>query len=878
MFPPDDPAYDYKTLANIADYMDVIMYEQHHNEGKPGPIASFNWMKESLERLPIPASKRIISLGAYGYDWTVGKSSSAKALTFHQVMMLADRHHLKVEWDTASSHPYLRYKKGNEEHIVWFLDGPAFYNQLRLIRQYGAEGIAFWRLGSEDPAVWDLLKGKQNSVSAMEKITSPIPEYIGDGEILSVSAEAKQGSRSVELEQGNWIQNVDYRSPSAPLQVQRFGKTGEKKIALTFDDGPDSKYTEQILDILKEHNVKASFYITGENAVLNPGLVERLYEEGHEVGNHTYSHPHLGQVSPLRVQLELHSIQRLFQAFTDHTMTTFRPPYQVESEPQKWDEILAMVRGHRYGYTMISKNIETFDWQNPPSEKITERTIKQLNLGHIALLHDAGGDRSATVKALPVLIRELKAKGYQFVTASELTGKSREQAMPSIQPEEKIYMPFAKAVYTVSGLFQHSFTFMIYAGIGLGFVRVAILMYFSFRQRMKIKRRNRWLKRGSELIEYNPLVSVVIAAYNEEKVINKTIHSVLRSKYAPLEVIIVNDGSKDQTEAVIKREFSGNPQVHVITQPNSGKTAAINLGYRFAKGEIIISIDADTLIADNTVPLLVRHFQDKKVAAVSGNVKVGNVRNLLTLWQHVEYITGFNLERRAFDNLNCIPVVPGAIGAWRKKAVEEVGYFQHDTLAEDTDITITLLRHGYKVQFEDHAFAYTEAPEDLKSLIKQRIRWIYGTLQCLWKHRGALFSREQKALGLVSLPNMWIFQYGVQTFSLFVDLLFVLSLFTEYAVNTATFYIGFLLFDLLAAYFAFRQEKENPKPLIWLFIQRFVYRQLMSYVVVRSFISAFKGVSMGWNKLTRKGHVQLDQGPWSRESDRFGEKDYSLQL
>ena len=856
--PLRDPAFDLVSLSEYADYLDIILHEEHHEEGTPGPVASFNWVKQSLENLPVPPSKRIISLGTYGYDWTVESNTPAKSLTFDQVMLLARQHHLNIEWDPASNNPYLRYKKGNEEHIVWFLDAPAFYNQLRLVRHYGAEGIAFWRLGSEDQAIWHFINEDPDAVSDIEQIASPIPEYIGDGEILFVTDTEKKGRRHTDLQSGNWIQTVDYRTPSSPLLIQRFGHTGEKKIALTFDDGPDSTYTAQILDILKEHNVKASFYITGRNAVLHPDLVERLYEEGHEVGNHTYFHPHLGQVHPLRVQLELHLTQRLFQAFTDHTITTFRPPYQVESEPQTFDEIRAMVRGSGHGYTMISKNIETFDWQNPPSEEIVKRVQDQLNLGHIALLHDAGGDRTATVNALPSLIETLKAEGYQFVTASELIGKSGNEAMPPIQPEEKIYMPFVKAVYTVWGLFQHSFTFLIYAGIGIGFVRVAFLMYFSFRQRIKFKRRVKWLNRGAGLIDFHPMVSVVIAAYNEEKVINKTIHSVLKSHYDRLEVIIVNDGSTDRTESVIKREFYGNPKVRVITQPNSGKTAAINRGYRLAKGEIIVSIDADTLIAEDTIPLLVRHFQDDKVAAVSGNVKVGNVRNLITLWQHVEYITGFNLERRAFDDLNCIPVVPGAIGAWRKNAIEEVGYFKHDTLAEDTDITITLLRHGYKVEFEVLALAYTEAPEDLKSLIKQRTRWIYGTLQCLWKHRGALFSREQKALGFVSLPNMWIFQYGVQTFSLFVDLLCLLSLFTEHAVTTLSFYIGFLLFDLLAAYFAFRLEKESPKPLIWLFIQRFVYRQLMSYVVIRSFYFAFKGISVGWNKLNRNGHVQLE--------------------
>lgn len=855
--PVDDSAYDYEALASIVDYVVVMLYEEHDQEGKPGPLASFSWTQEALQQLPIPESKRIISLGSYGYDWTIGSNKPAEGLTFSQVMALVNRHNLSIQWDASSNSPYIRYKKGKEEHVIWFLDAATFYNQLQMIQRDGAAGVEFWRLGSEDESIWDILKNTANTTKKIEKFSNPIPEFTGDGEILRVTASAKEGRRVLKFEHG-WVKDVQYRTASAPLQVRKLGKTNKKKIALTFDDGPDPTYTPQILDVLKENRVKASFYLTGQVAVLSPGLVERLVEEGHEVGNHTYTHPHLGQVSPLQVELELNSMQRLFQAFTGRTMTTFRPPYQVESEPQKLDELLAMERGSKYNYTMISKNIETNDWATNSTEKIVQAALKQLKNGHIVLLHDAGGDRSATVKALPILISELKARGYELVTVSELLeGISTEQSMPPIQPQEEIFMPFVKAVYTVVSVAEHSFTFLIYAGIGVGFIRVFFLVFFSFRQQRKIKQRTRWLDRGATINDFRPLVSVVIAAYNEETVINKTIHSVLQSKYEQLEVIIVNDGSTDQTEAVITNEFHGNPKIHVITQENSGKTVAINKGFRFAKGEIIVSIDADTLIAADTISLLVRHFQDEKVAAVSGNVKVGNVRNLLTLWQHVEYITGFNLERRAFDSLNCIPVVPGAIGAWRKKAIEEVGYFKHDTLAEDTDVTITLLRRGYKIHYEDKAHAYTEAPEDLKSLIKQRIRWIYGTLQCLWKHRGALFSKEQKTLGYISLPNMWIFQYGVQTFAVFVDFLWVLSLFTEHAATTFVFYVGFLLFDTLSALFAFRLEKESSKPLVWLFIQRFVYRQMMSYVVIRSFLSAFIGAPMGWNKLKRNGNVKL---------------------
>lgn len=540
-------------------------------------------------------------------------------------------------------------------------------------------------------------------------------------------------------------------------------------------------------------------------------------------------------------------------------MLTFRPPYQSDAEPDKKEEILSLLKAQQLGYTTVGHMIDTSDWKNISSEAIVRQVMTGLPNGNIILMHDAGGDRSNTVNALPKMIENLRKQGYQFVTISQMMGKTRDQVMPPIHPSERPFADFNEVIFSAVKIWQQGFTYVLYISIGIGFIRVLFLMVFSYKQRVQLRKRRR--KQNFTVIQndFRPLVSVVIAAYNEEKVINHTIHSVLKSDYRPLEVIIVNDGSTDRTEEVILNEFGNHPDVWVITKPNGGKTDAVNLGYCVAYGEIIVSIDADTIIAENAISMLVRHFTDVKIAAVSGNVKVGNVKNLLTLWQHIEYVTGFNLERRAFDKLNCIPVVPGAIGAWRKSAVADVGYFRHDTLAEDTDITLTLLRHGYRVQFEDQAYAYTEAPEDVKSFLKQRTRWIYGTLQCLWKHRGALFSGEQKSLGFVTLPNMWGFQYGVQMLSPFVDLLCIFSLFTDYATKTLVFYILFLIFDMLAAFFAFSLEKESPKPLIWLFLQRFVYRQFMTYIVVKSLVLALKGVPVGWNKLVRKGNVSMEQ-------------------
>ncbi len=428
--------------------------------------------------------------------------------------------------------------------------------------------------------------------------------------------------------------------------------------------------------------------------------------------------------------------------------------------------------------------------------------------------------------------------------------KERDEIMPPVSSEGKQYLLYNKAVFSGAGYAKHILTTIFYIAIGLGIFRFLFLIYFAYKQKKTVSAR---LFTNSS---YQPFVTVVIATYNEEKVIAKTIRSILDSDYREFEVIVVDDGSKDGTSKVMEETFYKHPKVRLIQKENGGKSSAMNLGFQQSRGEIIVTLDADTIIAQDAISLMIRHFEDHNVAAVSGNVKVGNRRNLLTTWQHVEYITGFNLERRAFDELNCITVVPGAIGAWRKKNVVESGYLSEDTLAEDTDLTITFLRQGHRIVYEEKAYAFTESPEDVKSLIKQRYRWSYGTLQCLWKHRKALFHSKHKALGFIALPNMWLFQYVLQFIAPLADILMIMGLFGSNPLKVLGFYLVFFVIDLLASLFAFKLEKENPKPLAWLILQRFIYRQFMTYVVIKSIFSSIRGVAVGWNKLKRMGSVK----------------------
>lgn len=849
--PPNDNRYDYASLAANVDRMIVMLYDQHHSMSQQGPVASTDWVIENLNQLQIPSEKLIVGLGSYGYDWEENSNNPANPMTFGDVMELGIGTNLQIHWNKQAGNPYVRYKKNGKNHAVWFLDAATFYNQMKLANNSGSRGIAVWRLGSEDPSIWNFInkpKGMDNPSNTLKTIVSPrTVHYTGAGEILKMVSQSENGKRTIQMDSHGLIQNETYSKLPMPLIVARYGKSESKEVVLTFDDGPDPAYTPEILDILNKNRIKGTFFIVGENAMLHPELVKRVHNEGHEIGNHTFTHPDIESITPFQTRMELNANQRLFQGITGHSTTLFRPPYDADAEPNSSGELLPMLQAQKLGYTMVGELIDSEDWQAHSSEEIVNRVLDQLPEGNVILLHDSGGDRSNTVKALPILINELKKRGYTFTTVADLIGKSNSQIMPAAD-QDNPYLVYDKAVFMVIQGWREGLSFLFYSAILIGILRLVILVFLS---RKQVKR----YKETKVDPGFTPFVSVVIAAYNEEKVICKTIDSILSSDYPAFEILVIDDGSKDDTATVVQETYENHPLIRLIKKPNGGKSSAVNLGFKEANGEIVVALDADTLIAENAISLLVSHFKDENVAAVSGNVKVGNKGNLLTNWQHIEYVTGFNLERRAFAVLNCITVVPGAIGAWRKTEVEKAGYFQEDTLAEDTDITLTLLRNGKRIEFEEKAYAYTEAPEDINSLAKQRYRWVYGTLQCLWKHRSALFNKKHKTLGYIGLPNMWLFQYFYQTISPIADILFIIALFSPNPEKAAIGFILFYLLDFVTALYAFRLEKESPKPLTSLFLQRILYKQLMTYVVIKSILSAIKGVTVGWNKLKRNGNV-----------------------
>ena len=372
-------------------------------------------------------------------------------------------------------------------------------------------------------------------------------------------------------------------------------------------------------------------------------------------------------------------------------------------------------------------------------------------------------------------------------------------------------------------------------------------------------------------------VWVVIAAYNEAKVIVRTLQAVLANDYpGALDVIVVDDGSADETTAEVVRAYGDDARIHVMRQENAGKAAALNRGIGVATGEIIIALDADTIFARDTISKLVRRFADPLVGTVAGNVKVGNRINPLTYWQAIEYVTSQNLDRRAYSVLNSVSVVPGAVGAWRREAIVQAGGYTSDTMAEDMDLTWRVRRIGWRVDTETDAIGYTEAPDSFKNLYKQRFRWAFGTLQCLWKHRRAL--GRYGWFGRLMLPSLWLFQIAYQALSPLVDLQILWTIMMTIHASMrrdlaqdwqpihvaagqmyviALMYAFFFVIELIGSAVAFKLDREDPKMLVWLFWQRFLYRQLMYAVLLKSIKTAISGIRAGWGKLERKGTVEL---------------------
>lgn len=863
---PFNEDYDYRALAENTDYVFLMAYDQYTSSTKPGPISGQKWIEAAVDQIvkKVPIPKLVLCMAGFGYDWPKGGEGSD--VTYQQALSIAKENGSKITYDNDSYNLYFSYKdKAGHEREVHFTDAATNFNALRFSTEYGLAGTALWRMGSEDSRLWDFYHLPMNKASVQKfnfdefaKVeTSNDVDFMGEGEILDVISTPTPGHIRTELDT-SWmlISEEFYDTLPSMFVVKQFGKSTEKKMVLTFDDGPHPVYTRQILDILDKYNVVANFFIVGIEAEKNIPLVKRIYNSGHEISNHTFTHPNMATVSRQRAFLEMDATKLLIEAITGRSTIMFRAPFNADSRPETMEELVPVALSRTKNYLTIGENIDPLDWQtdedkNFNGDSIFNRVVRMKDRGNIILLHDAGGDRSATVDALPKIIEYFHKEGYQFTTVADLMGKTRDDVMPPVPNYKENYLLRFNYLLAEAGYYLGKFfnaTFILF--LVLGSIRLLTVLILAIRARKKEK--------AKELIplKNSPLVSIIVPAFNEEVNAVSSLNNLLKCTYPNFNIIFIDDGSSDQTLEVVKNAFENHPQVTILHKPNGGKASALNYGIGHTDAPILVCIDADTKLKPDAVERMAMHFNNEEVGAVAGNVKVGNEINLITRWQSIEYTTSQNMDRKAFSLLNAITVVPGAIGAFRKSAVLEAGGFTSDTLAEDCDLTIRILREGYIISNENGAIAMTEAPESIKQFLKQRFRWTFGVLQTFWKNRDAIFNPAYKNLGFIALPDILLFKYIVPLFSPFADLLMLLGLLTGSAGEIGFYYSIFLAVDIILAAFAFSGEKEPYWKLILLIPQRILYRWLLLWVLFKTMRKAVKGELQHWGVLKRTGNVQ----------------------
>jgi len=876
--------------SRIADLVVVRAFGGLDPGSAPGPMAPRAWVEGTIDAAlrVVPGRKLVVALGIRAGAWPVNgenlsSAGSARELQWGEVIARARTANMKPMWDGRSgnlvvalpgptgiaSSAHVRAHPGDDGRvamIAWMTDAATVADGLATLSARGLQNVALGNLGGEDPRVWRVLGAPRDDREAIRTALATLPapsepDVIGDGVAMRVDLSQHDGTATLDFGAGGRIESETYEVVPAAPTVTRRGKVPSRTVVLTFDDGPHEEYTGGILDVLKEEQVKAAFFVVGSRAEREPELFKRIVSEGHEVGNHSFSHPDLGKISDKHADLEINSTNRLLEALTGRGTVLFRPPFRSDDRPTVREDLLAIQNGERNGMITVTSTVDPHDWARPEPEIIVDYLVRRLEKfdGGVVLMHDGGGDRKNTVAALKPLIRTLKARGFQFQQLHQIFspggGSSIDVVNPkvTVAPTEQV----GHAVWASGTWFLRSMTVLALAALALGLFRFAALTLGALIEVAREWRERQRIRRASRLPTH-AAVSVIIPAYNEAKVIERTILSVLASRGIDVEVLVMDDGSTDDTADVVYNAFYFEPRVKLHKLKNGGKAKALNEGFKLASHEVVIALDADTIFLPDTIVELARKFDDPKVAAVAGRAAVGNTQHFVARWQALEYVIGQAIERRAWHLLGVVSVVPGAVGAWHRDAVLAVGGFGTDTLAEDCDLTITLQVHGWKVSYAPEAVALTEAPETVRALLKQRFRWCFGVLQTVWKHKRAMIMppKNNPAIGLLLMPCILACHILTPLLAPLADVAALIAVVLGHGKAVLPYMIALIIAEVMLTTLAVKIDRARSS-LMWdWLINRSVYRWFLFIALTRAVVAALRGGAVGWGKLVRTGSVE----------------------
>lgn len=664
----------------------------------------------------------------------------------------------------------------------------------------------------------------------------------------------------------NLISSSTYASAPAHAAIDWSNPAFEKTLALTFDDGPHPLYTPKLVELLEKEGVPATFFLVGENVIRHPIITRSLVEKGFEVGNHSFTHAESVHDSPKRVQAEIVATDHAIAAVTGRASVLYRPPFLLdigfgEVNGRLVDnEMLRTVEG--LGMLPVGSDLDPTDWETASSDDydvIYEKLVAGVEKGgRVILMHDHGGG-GATIDALEDFIPQMKAEGYTFVPVSYYFGLTPEEVMPPLPSPiftTQYFLTIFLILAVLGGVLLHLLSALV-AGITLSRMWTILATRRLVVPRMPPRGSLAFEKNIPSTLMNSTPVSVLIPAYNEAANIEATIRSVLSGSRIPEQVIVINDGSVDGTQNVVEKligEYGS--RLMLLSKRNGGSKAnALSFGLTHAIHPIIISIDADTIVGPYTIEHLIAHFTNPRVGAVAGKIYPATTKTIVEKFQYLEYIQGQNLDKEVFSLGSAVGIVPGAIGAWRKSALFEVGGYSDETVVEDQDLTLALLSRGWLVRFEARAVAYTETPSTVYAFFRQRFRWMYGTLQCFFKYQQWFFSRKQPWLGFIVLPNMVIFNIAFPLATPFIDAAIIAALFGLVdAPITISALLLYLALDLWFAGESLIHEAHPRYKYLWYVApQRWFYRYIIAFTVIKSVIVALSGSLVKWGRHHRRG-------------------------
>lgn len=829
----------------------------------PHPLSADEFFTKEIAHFQayVSPEKLIFGLGTHSVDWVSGKPMP-NVRPYADVMEAVGDAGRQAKFIPEVGNSYVELvDKDGLQHRVWMADVASALNQTRMLQEAGIANVALWGLGYEDPGVWSLLEQLKYSetfdpTSVSKVILDGFVSYSGKGPFVAPLALPTVGERALQIDPtSRRVESLEYSRVPRPSSVHLYGDGFPGQVVLTFDDGPHPDYTTPILSILQEMDVPGSFFVLGHNALKSPEIVNQILEGGHELGSHTYWHPKMSSVSEARARAEVNSVQNLIAGITGRQMKLYREPYMRSGGPISAQEVSSLLPLERAGYLIAGMDIVPRDWTDQTPQELAREIISQVEAkgGGVVLLHDGGGDQSATVAALPIVIDTLREKGFRFISLAKYLGTSTDALMPAADPYASAFHGISYNVVGGSWKFLEIVFWVVFA---IGLARAMLTLILSLRRRPHAVSAQRSCQTAT----------VVVPAYNEEAVLEQCLLHVLESDYPHFDVVVVDDGSTDGT-LEIARQFEKSPRVTVITQRNGGKSSALNAALDATDSEVLICIDADSQIHRKAISRLMAHFEDPEIGAVAGRIVVGNRKNLLTGLQALEYITAQSIDRRAKELFNAISVVPGALGAWRTNSVLEAGIFSSETLTEDADMTMAVIRSGYRVIYEENAVATTEAPASLSGLTRQRLRWNLGMMQASWKHLGSY--AEGRALGFIALTDLLVFGYLMPLLAPLADILLVILVagsLAELGGNEngssppipAHLLFAYLLLpalDLFLAFVAFWFDpREDRRLLLLLPFQRLLYRPLLYISVYKSIWRALTGSLAKWGTIGRAGY------------------------